>query len=74
MKGLTHVKFYPDLSVGFENLPRKPQNFGDNRPLASILQWTKPDEKDFSEVFQFWKSYPFGIMSNRSVNTAVNGY
>ena len=43
MKGLSvnsHVKFYNDLSAGSKNLQRKPQNFGDNWPLASIL-WTK---------------------------------
>ena len=31
----SHVKFYYYLSACFENLPRKPQNFGDNWPLAS---------------------------------------
>ena len=37
-EGLTfsHVKFYYNLSAGFENLPRKPQNFVDNLPLASM--------------------------------------
>ena len=35
MLKFSHVKFYHDLSVGFKNLPRKPQNFGDNWPLAS---------------------------------------
>ena len=36
-KGLNfcHVKFHHDLSVGLENVPRKPQNFGDNWPFAS---------------------------------------
>ena len=32
----SHVKFYHDLSAGFKNFARKPQNFGDNWPLASI--------------------------------------
>ena len=31
----SHVKFYHDISAVFNNLPRKPQNFGDNWPLAS---------------------------------------
>ena len=31
----SHVKFYHDLSAGLKNLQRKPQNFGDNWPLAS---------------------------------------
>ena len=31
----SHVKFYYDLSAGFKKIPRKPQNFGDNWPLAS---------------------------------------
>ena len=30
----SHVKFYHDLSADLKKLPRKPQNFGDNWPLA----------------------------------------
>ena len=32
----SHVKFYHDLSAGLKKFPRKPQNFGDNWPLASM--------------------------------------
>ena len=38
----SNVKFYNDLSAGFEKLPQKPQNLGDNLPLASIsINWAK---------------------------------
>ena len=33
----SHVKCYHDLSAGLKNLLRKPQNFGDNWPLASMV-------------------------------------
>ena len=41
MKGLTFLtwNFYHDISAGLKNLPRKPQNFGDNWPLASKLEF-----------------------------------
>ena len=32
----SHVKFYRDLSAGLKILPRKPQKFVDNWPLASM--------------------------------------
>ena len=46
----SHVKFYHDLSTGFENLLRKPRNFGDNWPLASRYVLTKNASKEMATI------------------------
>ena len=39
----SHVKFYHNLSAGFENLVRKPRNFGDNIGRLPVLCFSKND-------------------------------
>ena len=64
-EGLTfsHVKFYHDLSAGLKNLPRKPQNFGDNWPLASNFNGFHPKWLILFTTFQPAVLYANGLQS-----------